>query len=409
MKAKNDLESHAVAGMRYLVVEADAFQRWLMKRTLEEFGAREVFDAPDGPAALEIFRGVDRPIDVMVFDPAKPGMDGLDLMRNVAMAGLPLSLIITGALDPSLMAPVEVIAHACGMMVVGAVPKPVTANAFSRALRSGALAKRLAPGTRVAPPAFTIDEMLAGLANDEFEPFFQPKVELRTGRVRGVEALARWRHPRAGVVPPHIPPYAFIKQLEDHGQIDRLTWLMLEKSSGWCSSWRAAGVDVSVAVNVSAKSLEDLSFAHRAMEVVGRHGLEPRQVAFEVTETHPLGQDGKGIESLLRLRLQGFGISIDDYGTGYSALQQLTRFAFNEIKIDQSFVRGATAREANRVILESSLDMARRLGVVAVVEGVETQAEWDMLLGLDCELAQGYLIAAPMPGEAFIDWARGRT
>jgi EAL domain-containing protein (putative c-di-GMP-specific phosphodiesterase class I) len=168
-------------------------------------------------------------------------------------------------------------------------------------------------------------------------------------------------------------------------------------------------VDASVAVNVSARSLDDLSFAKRAIEVTERHGLEPDHVVFEVTESHALGEDGKAIENLLRLRLQGFGISIDDYGTGYSSLQQLARFAFSEIKIDQSFVRGATAREASRIILESSLEMARRLGVVAVAEGVETHAEWMMLHSLDCALAQGYLIAAPMPGETFLEWARGRN
>ena len=408
MDAIAEPESKGLANMRFLVVETDAFQRWLMKRTLEDLGAREVFQAADGPAALEIFRGVDRPIDVMVCDPAMSGMDGMALMRNVAMAGLPLSLIIASALDPSFMAPVEVLAHACGMKVLGAVPKPVTAKAFSRALRGCGSEKRMAPGSRVPIPAFTIEEMVAGLANDEFEPFFQPKVELRTGRVRGVEALARWRHPRAGIVPPHVPPYAFIKQLEDHGQIGRLTWVMLEKSSAWCRRWRAAGMDATVAVNVSAKSLTDLFFAERALEVIARQGLDPGDVVFEVTESHALGPDGKGIENLLRLRLQGFGLSIDDFGTGYSSLQQLTRVAFSEIKIDQSFVRGATAREASRVILDSSLEMARRLGVVAVAEGVETQAEWEMLRSLGCEFAQGYFIAAPMPGDELVEWVRGR-
>jgi EAL domain-containing protein (putative c-di-GMP-specific phosphodiesterase class I) len=132
----------------------------------------------------------------------------------------------------------------------------------------------------------------------------------------------------------------------------------------------------------------------------------------EVTESAVTIETGKTLENLSRLRMNGFGLSIDDYGTGYSSMQQLTRIAFTELKIDQSFIRNAAKQESSRIILESSLLMAKKLGITAVAEGVETQSEWDLLLGLGCDLAQGCLIARPMEARAYLDrvsnWSRKR-
>ena len=162
-----------------------------------------------------------------------------------------------------------------------------------------------------------------------------------------------------------------------------------------------------MSVNLSLKSLTDIRLADRVTELVLSENLEPRHMVLELTESAATTDVGKALENLARLRMKGFGLSIDDYGTGYSSMQQLTRIAFTELKIDQSFVTNAAKQESAKVILESSLDMARKLNITAVAEGVETQADWNLLRQLGCGLAQGYFIARPMEAGAYPNWVRG--
>jgi EAL domain-containing protein (putative c-di-GMP-specific phosphodiesterase class I) len=247
---------------------------------------------------------------------------------------------------------------------------------------------------------FTLQEIVAGITNNEFEAFLQPKVSLRDGIVQGAEALARWRHPQYGIV----PPSAFIKTLEDNDLIDQLTWVMLAKAASFCRASHAAGMNVKIAVNLSVKSLADVRIADRVTQLVRSHDVEPRELILEVTESAATTDVATALENLARLRMKGFGLSIDDYGTGYSSMKQLTRIAFTEIKIDQSFVTNAAKHEAVRVILESSINMARKLKVTSVAEGVETEADWKLLHQLGCDLAQGYLISPPMECSAYLKW-----
>ena len=249
--------------------------------------------------------------------------------------------------------------------------------------------------------SFTVEEIVQGIRNNEFEPFFQPKVELASGLIKGAEALARWRHPQKGI----LAPYAFVGPLEEHNLIDKLTWLMLSKAADFCCDWRTeSGLDVTVSINVSAKSLADVNFADRVIELVKGKRLDCRNIILEVTESAATTDIGHSLENLSRLRMKGFGLSIDDYGTGYSSLQQLARIAFTEIKLDQSFIKSAVTQQAARIILESSIDMAKKLGIVTVAEGIETEKDWDLLRELGCDLAQGYFIARPMEHSAYHEW-----
>ena len=159
-----------------------------------------------------------------------------------------------------------------------------------------------------------------------------------------------------------------------------------------------------MSINVSAKSLADVNFADRVIELVKGKRLDCRNIILEVTESAATTDIGHSLENLSRLRMKGFGLSIDDYGTGYSSLQQLARIAFTEIKLDQSFIKSAVTQQAARIILESSIDMAKKLGIVTVAEGIETEKDWDLLRELGCDLAQGYFIARPMEHSAYHEW-----
>lgn len=165
-----------------------------------------------------------------------------------------------------------------------------------------------------------------------------------------------------------------------------------------------AGHRTTISVNVSLKSLHDVTLADQILEVVRMENVDPRQIVLEITESAATTDIAASLENLTRLRMKGFGLAIDDYGTGYSSLEQLTRIPFTELKIDQAFVTHASRRESAKVILASSLEMARKLGITAVAEGVETRENWDMLCELKCDVAQGYYIARPMPASVYLDW-----
>ncbi|MFI4986714.1 MAG: EAL domain-containing protein [Alphaproteobacteria bacterium] len=387
--------------LHFLVAEDHDFQRRTLVRILRSLGAKHVVEAGDGKMALELFRNSPQAVDIIISDLDMPGMDGMELIRHIGDAGVPVAMILSSAVDRSLLSSVETMTKAYGITLLGAIEKPVSPKKLL-ALLALHVPPPPKPERPAAAAAFSLDEIKLALANSEFEPFFQPKVELAGGLVKGAEALARWRHPQRGIV----APYAFIGRLEDEGLIDDLTWMMLEKSSRCCRDWVAAGLDITVSVNLSLKSLTDTDMAERVTQLVHGQGIEPRRVILEVTETAAMTEVARALENLARLRMKGFGLSIDDYGTGYSSMQQLSRIAFTELKIDQSFVMGAVNETASRVILQSSLDMARKLKLKSVAEGVEARAHWDLLCKLGCDLVQGYFVAKPMAAAEFVPWAK---
>ena len=386
--------------LHVLVAEDHDFQRRTLVRMLGALGVRSVREAANGKAALELFTDPQTPTQVIISDLEMPGMDGMEFMRHLGEINRPVSVILSSALDPSLVSSVEAMTKAYGITLLGAIEKPVTPEKLRAMLEKYTPPKARQP--RAAAPAVPIDEIRRGLEAREFEPFFQPKVSLGDGTVVGAEALARWRHPQKGL----LAPYAFIGAMEENGLIDALTWQILEKAAAMCRTWTSEGmVDLAVSVNLSLKTLGEPGLAERIAERVASQGLAARHVVLEITESAAMTDLGKALENLTRLRMKGFALSIDDYGTGYSSMQQLSRIPFSELKIDQSFVMGALEKEANKVILASSLDMAKKLKLKAVAEGVETRAHWNLLQGLGCDVAQGYFIAKPMEAAAFRGWA----
>ena len=385
--------------LHLLVAEDHEFQRKTLVRMLTAMGATHISQAGDGKAALALFKLAQPPVDIIISDLEMPGMDGMEFMRHLGEAGRPVSVILSSALDAALISSVEAMTRAYGITLLGAAHKPVTQDKLR------ALIDRFAPPQPKAPrreaPAIPAEEIRRGLAAGEFEPFFQPKVSLADGTVSGAEALARWRHPRIGLV----APYAFIPAMESTGLIDDLTWVILEKSAARCREWVGRGQQMSVSVNLSLKSLEEPGLAERIAERVAGQKLDPKYVVLEITESAAMTDVGKALENLTRLRMKRFALSIDDYGTGYSSMQQLSRIPFSELKIDQSFVFSALENASSKVILSSSLEMARKLGLKAVAEGVETRAHWNLLQSLRCDIAQGYFIARPMEAAVFEDWA----
>ena len=390
-----------ITQLRFLVVEDQGFQRWLISNLLKDFGARSVVAAADGAEALQLLSG--ESVDVVVSDLDMPGMDGMELIRRIAELRHPVGVVLVSSHDRSLMATVESMAAAYHVTVFGAIQKPLTANKLQAVLRSFHASREAPPDPGVVP--VTVAEVEWALQKGEFEAHFQPKVDLRTSQVRGAEALARWRHPDRGLLAPAV----FMPSVEEGRLVEELTRCVVADAVRKCVEWRKAGIPAAVSVNLSVESLSDVALADRMAALVAERSLEPAHVTFEVTESAAVREEGPALENLSRLRMRGFGLSIDDYGTGYSSMERLARIPFTELKIDQGFVRKATTEASSRAIVESSLELAKKLGIVAVAEGVDSLPQWSLLLALGCELAQGHYISAPLSETEFRRWARARS
>jgi EAL domain-containing protein (putative c-di-GMP-specific phosphodiesterase class I) len=199
-------------------------------------------------------------------------------------------------------------------------------------------------------------------------------------------------------------PDQFIGLAEANGLIDDLTRVVLDGALSQIKLWDKAGLTLKVAINVSMDNLTSLSFADFVATQAAAAGVSPQSVVLEVTESRLMQDTRAALEILTRLRLKRFHLSIDDFGTGNSSLAQLRDIPFNELKIDQSFVHGAWANDTLRALFDSSLNLAKQLGMDTVAEGVEDRADWDFLRKTECRLAQGYFIAKPMPASALNDW-----
>jgi diguanylate cyclase len=249
-------------------------------------------------------------------------------------------------------------------------------------------------------------QLRGGIQADELVLHYQPKLDLHTDRVVSLEALVRWQHPRLGL----LQPDAFIELAEHTGVIPSLTWKVIENALADCSRWRAAGLPLTVAVNVSMRSLREPRFPVEVGELIQRAGAQADWLVLEITESTIMA-DPEAVMSVLRhLEEMGVLLSIDDFGTGYSSLSYLRQLPVSELKIDRSFVANllGARSDSDAVIVRSTVDLAHNLGLRVVAEGVEDRATLECLRQLGCDEIQGYYLCRPVPASELTVWLEER-
>jgi diguanylate cyclase (GGDEF)-like protein len=249
-----------------------------------------------------------------------------------------------------------------------------------------------------------LGELRQAVDNDELRLFFQPKVELASGRVAGAEVLLRWQHPTRGL----LGPGAFIPFAEQTGFIRQITRWTLEQTLVCSAAWLAAGQPVPLSVNVTVDDINDENFHLRVANALARHRFPASLLTLEVTESGFIDDPARAIAMLDALANLGLHLSIDDFGTGYSSLSHLARMPVHEVKIDRSFVLGLESDVEFAAIVRSAIDMGHSLGLQVVAEGIETETAARRLAEMHCDVAQGYLYAKPMPQAEFERWLTGR-
>ena len=233
----------------------------------------------------------------------------------------------------------------------------------------------------------------------ELMVYYQPKARLSDGAIIGAEALVRWQHPEYGM----LPPDDFISIAERSGLIGSLTNFVLRRAIAQCRSWHARGWDLNVAVNLSVVGLIDVDLPEAIDGMLRVAGLDPSYLTMEITESSIM-DTGRTVAAIERLARLGVRLSIDDFGTGYSSLSYLQKLPVHEVKVDKSFVMSMSNKPSDAAIVKSIVDLAHNLDLKTVAEGVEDSASWQRLERMGCDIAQGYYMSRPIPGDAFDEW-----
>lgn len=390
--------------MKVLVLDDEPFVLKLLQHMLMQVGVSEVTTLGNGHDVLRQLSDPANHPDVIVCDLVMPEMDGIEFVRELVSLRFVGSLILMSGEDERVLQTAEKLVDAHRFGVLGHLRKPFTLVDLERVLD-----RWTAEGPAACEPArktYDADQVREAITRGELINHYQPKVHVATGRFVGVEALVRWQHPVDGLV----MPAQFVGLAEEHLLIDDLTRSVLVRALEDTRQWHLAALRVQVAVNVSMDNLSSLSFPDFVAAHVAEATLAPSDLVLEVTESRLMRDPIAPLEILTRLRLKGFQLSIDDFGTGHSSLAQLRDIPFDQLKIDRSFVHRAWTDRTARAMYDASMNVARQMGMEAVAEGVEDLQDWRFVRDSGCDLAQGYFISKPLPATAIPGWvAEWRT
>lgn len=378
-----------------LVIDDDPLFRIVAEEALLGMGAAEVQTAEDGAHGLKVLEASPKSFDLVLCDLQMPNLDGVSVIRELGQVGFEGALVIISGEDGDVIRTVRTMAQMIGVRVLGALKKPFV-DADLRSLVD------LMDRTHKVEPAAVLTRhgLKTALADGRIIPFYQPKFDLKSRSIAGVEVLAR-------AIDPHGKPESPAPSLdaaERHGLMPELTMVMIEHVIADITRWQRAGLDMGVSINISPVMLGDLDLPDRLNTRFLAGGIDPKSVTLELTEDHLLDYGAQVLEVLSRLRIYGFRLSIDDFGTGATSIEQLRLYPFNELKIDQSFVRAARDDAFAMTTVETSTRLAAMLGMSVVAEGVETEAQLKLVSMAGAHIAQGFLISRPMPGADLPGW-----
>jgi EAL domain-containing protein (putative c-di-GMP-specific phosphodiesterase class I)/FixJ family two-component response regulator len=372
-----------------LIVDDDPVFRALAEELFLDAGVIEVATAEDGGKAIDaLVMGLDP--DLLVCDLNMPAHDGVSLIRAIAEWGYQGKVLIISGEPNSVIDSVTKLARMQGVDILDSIRKPLTPEAVAFVLASGPSDAHRGKANHPPAQASLLD---AAIERGALHPFFQAKVSMADGRISGAEALARI----ATSPSDFASPVPYVELAERNHRIDDLTILMTRIVAQHARSFTIGGKPLPVSINISPVSLSRLDFPDVMAGAVEAAGIPVSQVTLELTETRLVEYGPEALDILTRMRIKGFGLSVDDFGTGYSNIDRLQMYPFTELKIDQAFTRNALKEAFARACVETSVRLARELGLKIVAEGVETREMWDFLADLGIDEAQGFLMARPMP------------
>jgi EAL domain-containing protein (putative c-di-GMP-specific phosphodiesterase class I) len=350
--------------------------------------------------ASDFFEALDPNTGLVILDLMMPFIDGIELLRLLAEYKYHNGVVLMSGVETCVLETAEQLAAALGLSIIGRLRKP-----FSIAKLEGILRMYEDVPARVLPDTELVgildEELRVAVQQSDFVLHYQPQIKIATHEVIGFEGLVRWLHPKLGVVYPD----RFIERLEQLDLIDQLGWIVLKIGiENWHCLAEINGDAPTLSLNVAAHSLRDLTLPDRLALLLKQHNMPPAKLILEVTESGVLNHLANTLDVLTRLRLKGIQLAIDDFGIGYSMLQQLRRIPATELKIDKSFIHDMLTSHGDGVIVRNTIAIGHDLGMRLIAEGVETVEQLEYLSLHRCDIAQGYLIYKPQPLAVALSW-----
>jgi EAL domain-containing protein (putative c-di-GMP-specific phosphodiesterase class I) len=321
-----------------------------------------------------------------------PDVDGIELLRELASDKSGAKVVLTSGVDGKMLESALQLGRQRGLNMVGMLQKPFRVETL----------RELFAAVKPASDSLLSTDLADAIGTDQLFLEYQPKLDCRHRRISGVEALVRWRHPRLDI----IGPDQFIALAEETDLIHRVTDWVVAAAASQAAAWQRENLALGVAVNISAKDLGNLDLPERLHQYCQHAGVDPALMTLELTETSATHEPLQMMDVLTRLRLKGFKLSIDDFGTGYSSLVQLQRMPFTEVKVDRSFVARMMDDRGCAVIVEIIIELARKLGLTSVAEGVDGDAVLERLTEMGCDIAQGYHLSRPLAADGVAEFVR---
>lgn len=394
-----------------LVIDDDLLVQKILAKMLNSAGQSKVLVAPDGFAALDIITKRGHDIGLILCDLKMPAMDGVEFIRHLADLNSDIPLAIMTGTEARLVDSVANLTVRRGINFQGALSKPI--NRFDLA---SLVKKHITVNKKMREPSnvaflnkkaqdVTVSMLSRAIVQDEIICYLQPQVDAKTLEVVGYEALARWQHPKLGL----IMPDRFISLAEDNLLIDQLTFDIFRKGLGSFTKIKHHHSQATISFNLSANSLNNTDLPEILCELLAEQGVMTSEVVIEITESKLSLDLVNSLDVMSRLSLKGFKLSIDDFGTGFSSLEQLQKFPFTELKIDRVFTQNINNNPTSQMLVESSVDLAVKMGLNVVAEGVETSEHIEQLRLIGCDVLQGFYFSQGLDEKALVKWLDKRN
>ncbi|MBU4634020.1 EAL domain-containing response regulator [Pseudomonas chlororaphis] len=389
--------------LRFLVLEDHGFQRAVVVKALHRIGHYQVLEASDGHEALQQLE-TQGAVDIALCDLRMMGMDGLKFLRKACEARLVRAVVIVSELAPDLRQAVEQIVALQSFQLLGSIEKPLVTQVLEKILsRYQAEQDRYLSWSTRTVPALLEQDVRQALRRQEFCAYYQPKVCLESGECIGAEVLVRWEKHDGRV----LLPAEFLPVIERCSLFEVLFSQLLDQGLSLQRMIQSHGRSFRLAFNLEASQLEDERLADFIRHALQRYELPASGLMLELTEGALVKVPVVSLENMVRLRMMGCSLAIDDFGVGYSSLERLCQMPFNEIKLDIGFTRNMMQQRRYWIVIRSVLKLARELEMNVVAEGIETEAQLNCLKRLGCNVGQGYYYARPMRGVDLMVWLLG--
>ncbi|MFQ5756056.1 MAG: EAL domain-containing protein, partial [Acidiferrobacterales bacterium] len=332
---------------------------------------------------------------IIILDLVMPQADGIELLRLLARDNCGAQIFVASGVEPKVLATAKRLGEAHGLHMAGVLHKPIMISDLEALFRN----------VSKVGQATTAEGLGEAIKKGQLVVHYQPKVSLKSEKgpaIESVEALVRWDHPQYGL----LAPDEFIPLAEESGLIVRLTDYVVHVVVKQIAQWQHEGLSLSVAVNLATQLLGHLELPDRIAHELGKHKVPGSRLVLEITERAAMANTARTMEILTRFRIKDIGLSLDDFGTGFSSFVELCRMPFNELKIDKSLVIEIGRNEEAKLVVRSIIDLAHNLGLSVCAEGIENQGALHFLDAIGCDKVQGYYISEPLPSAELLRLVR---